>query len=139
MQTSSFERLCRLLVQIPGIPWKFSCETTRGVGWRVDLTIDPTHPLAWRVVSELAHAINGSGEGGAPVTLRPIAPPAYMSQGRDVGLRWRIECTAPDFSQDALADWLMVELPEPLDDVIQWVAAGQAKRYVVVDGGHSHH
>lgn len=138
---ASFTRLCHLLKRIPGVPWQFACEVTAGESWRVDMTIDPAHPLAWRVATTLAHAINGSGEpDGLPVTFRPIAPPPYLSQGQGIGLRWRIECHDAEFTPDALCDWLAVELPEPIDDAAKWAAPGRAAELVVIlDGGQLRH
>lgn len=141
MEMSIFTRLCQLLHRIPGVPWQFACEVVVGTAWRVDLTIDPNHPLAWRVVMELAHSINGSGDvEGCRATFRPIAPPPYMSQGQDIGLRWRIECLEVEFTPDALTDWLALELPEPIEDPVKWaVPTPAAELVVVLNGGPSLH
>ena len=122
-----FHALLAFLVRIPAVrtnetPWGgfASGEETNG-SWRVKLSIDIRHPLAWHAVQELAHVLNYlSLEERLPSVFKPVSPPPYLNGGPDDFLSWVIEVYDADMAPETIAKWLAGRLPDPVDDLAQW-------------------
>lgn len=92
------------------------------IGWKVTLTIDIEHQLAWRVIQELASLLNDlSVEEKLPSKFWPISPPPYLNGGPDEYLTWVIESFSKEFTPDKCNEWITGRLPDPIDDEEQWV------------------
>jgi hypothetical protein len=90
-------------------------------GWWVKFSIDISHPLAWRVVQELAYVLNElSIFERLPTTFKPVSPPPYLNGGPEDYLRWVIECSDKNFRPGTVMKWLESRLPNPVDDPTQW-------------------
>jgi hypothetical protein len=89
--------------------------------WWVKFSIDIQHPLAWRVVQELAYVLNYvSVKERLPSVFKPVSPPPYLNGGPQQFLSWVIESTEPTFTPDLCAQWLEGRLPRPVEDPSQW-------------------
>lgn len=78
---SDHKPLLDYLRRVPGIDPRMG-QATEGDRWWVKLVIDVRHPLAWRVVQELAHVLNYlSVEERLPAVFKPVSPPPYMNGG----------------------------------------------------------
>jgi hypothetical protein len=89
--------------------------------WFVKLSIETSHPLAWRVVQELGHVLNYlSLEERLPTRFYPASPPPYMNGGPEQYLSWIVENTDEAFSTAKAAEWLEGRLPRPVDDLREW-------------------
>ena len=108
------------LRRVPGIDPRMG-QGTEGDLWWVKLIIDVRHPLAWRVVQELAHVLNYlSVEERLPAVFKPVSPPPYMNVGPEEYLSWVIESHAPEFTPAMCLEWLEGRLPRPVDDLTEW-------------------
>lgn len=93
----------------------------QGDRWWVKLVIDVRHPLAWRVVQELAHVLNYlSLDERLPAVFKPVSPPPYMNGGPEEFLSWVIESQAAEFTPAVCAQWLEGRLPRPVEDLAAW-------------------
>ena len=114
------------LAQLPAVQTNDS--PFQGIGggvdgdtWWVKFGIDVDHPLAWRVVQELAHVLNLlSAEERLPTVFKPVSPPPYLNGGPEEFLSWVIECPVDAMEPDAVAKWLEGRLPRPVNDPDQW-------------------
>jgi hypothetical protein len=114
------------LLRIPAI--QINDTPSRGIGvgandqfWWVKFGIDVAHPLAWRVVQELAHVLNLlSVDEPLPTIFKPVSPPPYMNGGPEEFLSWVIECPVHAMSPEQVAEWLEGRLPRPVEDLDQW-------------------
>jgi hypothetical protein len=92
--------------------------------WWVKFSIDIDHPLAWNVVQELGQVLNYlSVNERLPTVFKPVSPPSYLNGGPREYLSWVIESTATNFSPKSCAKWLAGRLPQPVDELNQWVKA----------------
>jgi len=88
----------------------------------VKLSIDIAHPLAWRVVQELAHVLNYlSVNIRLPTVFKPVSPPPYLNGGPKNFLSWVIECNDSEFSPADCAEWLSGRLPRPVMELKEWI------------------
>jgi hypothetical protein len=123
----SLDVLRDFIVRLPAI--KLTATPSKGIGagtnenvWWLKFVIDIHHPLAWRVIQELAHVLNLlSLEEPLPTTFRPVSPPPYMNGGPEDFLSWVIECPIGAMAPENVAEWLEGRLPRPVDDPEQWL------------------
>ena len=95
--------------------------------WHIGLTIDLAHPLAWNVVQELGHFFNLISIGERlPTVFMPVSPPPYLNGGPEDCLSWIIKCDDLNLTPKALAESLEGRLPRPVEDLSQWLTAGEA-------------
>ncbi len=113
-----FSALESFLRRVPGIAAVFGSGVADDGLWWVKLGIDIEHPLAWRVVQELAHVLNHvSVKERLPAVFMPVSPPPYLNGGPREFLSLVIEARTLDFSPAMCAEWLEGRLPRPVDDV----------------------
>lgn len=116
--------LLAFLRRVPAIDPRIGHGESEGLWW-VKLVIDVRHPLAWRVVQELAHVLNYlSIDERLPVVFKPVSPPPYMNGGPEEFLSWVIEAQAADFMPATCAKWLEGRLPDPVEDPSTWELEG---------------
>jgi hypothetical protein len=120
------EPLRDFLLRVPAIA--VNDTPSRGLGsgigdgiWWMKFGIEVDHPLAWRVVQELAHVLNLlSLDERLPTVFKPVSPPPYMNGGPEEFLSWVIECPVDAMTPATVAEWLEGRLPRPVDDSDQW-------------------
>ena len=112
--------LTSYLKRVPSVEKTIGTGSENGLWW-CKLRLDIGHPLAWKVVQELACVLNYlSVDERLPTVFKPVSPPPYMNGGPDESLSWVIESTDPGFSPATCAEWLEGRLPRPVDDVTAW-------------------
>ncbi|HBI71281.1 MAG TPA: hypothetical protein DDZ22_20360 [Massilia sp.] len=117
-----FEALLVFLAKVPGITPGIGCDIDPDGHWWVKFGIDIAHPLAWHVVQEFGHVLNYlSLNEPLPSRFLPVSAPPYMNGGPADFLAWIIENTHPAFTPALAAEWLEGRLPQPVDDLSQWV------------------
>jgi hypothetical protein len=117
----AFRTLEEFLAMVPGIQKTFGHGYGDAGGWWIKFSIDVDHPLAWRVVQEMAHVLNYlSVNERLPTVFKPVSPPPYMNGGPREFLSWVIECTEGTFKPGTLTKWLEGRLPQPAHDLSQW-------------------
>ncbi|MCX2472784.1 hypothetical protein OQZ33_00430 [Pedobacter sp. MC2016-05] len=90
--------------------------------WWVKFSIDIHHDLAWHAVQELSCVINYlSINERLPSKFYPVSPAPYLNGGPTDYLSWVIENDDKDFKPDTLTKWLEGRLPQPVDDLTQWI------------------
>lgn len=90
--------------------------------WSVTLRIDTRHPRAWHAVQELAYVLNGLSVAEVlPASFMPMSPPPYLNGGPRESLSWQIESRSADFTPNDVKEWLESRLPNPVDDIEQWL------------------
>jgi hypothetical protein len=120
MAAQTFTSLLDYMARVPAIESPATSGSEADGGWWVKFSIDIRHPLAWRVVQELAHVLNYlSLDERLPTVFKPVSPPPYLNGGPDEFLAWVIEAEA-DFEPGACAEWLEGRLPRPVDDEDKW-------------------
>ena len=118
---SSLQPLLAYLSSLPAVQQPLGQGEESDGCWWVKFGINTEHPLAWRVVQELAHVLNYlSAEERLPTVFKPVSPPPCMNGGPEQFLSWVIECNDPDFSPADAARWLEGRLPRPVADLSQW-------------------
>lgn len=116
-----FSALESFLRRVPGITGAIGTGTDDAGLWWAKLRIDIEHPLAWRVVQELAHVLNYvSLNERLPTVFMPVSSPPSMNGGPGDFLSWVIEAKTLDFSPAMCAEWLEGRLPRPVDDLHEW-------------------
>lgn len=121
-----FDKLLAFLERLPAIRLPAGRKSIgRGSldngNWWVKFYLDTGHPLAWRHVQELGFVLNYlSVEERLPTVFMPVSPPPYLNGGVEY-LSWVIESTLPSFTPDNAVEWLEGRLPQPIDDLRQWV------------------
>ena len=116
-----FDKLIDYLHQIPAITMRVGSGDLDDGLWWIKFGIDIEHPLAWRVVQEIAHVVNYlSLNEKLPTTFYPVSPPPYLNGGPKDYLSWVIESTKVGFTPDLLREWLESRLPVPVGDVEGW-------------------
>ena len=122
----NIDALVDLLLQVPAIDQNGtpSCGIGRGYStdgdWWVKFGIRIDHPLAWRVVQELAVVINCTSlNERLPAVFKPVSPPPYLNGGPRHYLSWVIEGQR-ELQPKALCEFLIGRLPRPVDDLSQW-------------------
>ena len=119
----AFKKLEEYLASVPAVQQWFGHGYDESGGWWVKFGIDIEHPLAWHVVQELAHVLNYlSIDEPLPTVFKPVSPPPYLNGGPKEFLSWVIECSQKDFKPGTVAKWLEARLPQPVDDVDQWLS-----------------
>lgn len=116
-----FASLTAFLGKVPSIKGRIGVgQGTGDIAWWAKFTIDPSDPLAWRVVQELAHVLNYlSLDDRLPTVFMPVSPPPYLNGGIEF-LTWVIECRNHGTTPGSLAEWLSGRLPRPVDDRQAW-------------------
>jgi hypothetical protein len=115
------ESLTNYLGKVPAIRGKIGSGLLNDGRWWVKFTIDIKHPLAWKVIQELGHALNYvSLDERLPTVFMPVSPPPYMNGGPDEYLSWVIESKKKDFTPETCAEWLEGRLPRPVSEVEKW-------------------
>ena len=123
---TAFDALRAFLASVPAVD--INDAPSRGIGtgstddiWWVKFGIRVEHPLAWRVVQELAHVLNYlSIDEPLPTLFKPVSPPPYMNGGPEDFLSWVIECPVDAMSPHVVTQWLEGRLPRPVDDLAEW-------------------
>ena len=122
MDKRAFQRLTAYLGRIPAVSMLGTGTYSTGLWW-VKLQIDIEHQAAWRVVQELGCVLNYlSVSERLPTVFYPVSPAPYLNGGPAEFLAWIIESQQVDFTPDILLEWLDGRLPQPVDDLTQWVA-----------------
>lgn len=68
------------MTKLPGMDKSISKGKTDDDLWMIKFRIDIDHPLAWRVVQELAFVVNYiSVEERLPTAFYPVSPPPYLN------------------------------------------------------------
>lgn len=121
---NSFTSLTDFMCRIPAIEKNIGTGKRPDGFWWVKFSIDISQPVAWQVVQEIAFVVNNvSVAEKLPTVFFPVSPPPYLNGGPKEFLSWVIECSHPEFSPDNLQEWLEARLPNPVDDLNQWVGA----------------
>jgi len=109
------------LEKVPSISGQIGVgQGSRDVAWWAKFTVDPSDPLAWRVVQELAYVLNYlSLDERLPTVFMPVSPPPYLNGGVEF-LSWVIECRDHGTTPRIIAEWLGGRLPRPVDDRQTW-------------------
>jgi hypothetical protein len=99
MAEQRFDSLLDFLEELPAL-WLPAGRGSIGHGadengrWWIKFAIDTKHPLAWRLVQELAHVLNYlSVDERLPTVFMPVSPPPYLNGGVEY-LSWVI-CNRP--------------------------------------------
>ncbi|QEC42483.1 hypothetical protein [Pseudobacter ginsenosidimutans] len=119
-----FAALKDFLTKIPAIEGNIGTGNTKEGLWWLKFRIDISKPVAWQVVQEISFVVNNlSVSEKLPTVFFPVSPPPYLNGGPQEFLSWVIECNHSEFSPDDLQEWLAGRLPNPVDDLNQWVGA----------------
>lgn len=119
-----FAVLKEFLEKVPAIEKNIGTGNTREGRWWLKFRIDISKPVAWQVVQEISFVVNNlSVAEKLPTVFFPVSPPPYLNGGPQEFLSWVIECNHPEFSPDDLQQWLVGRLPNPVDDLNQWVGS----------------
>ena len=90
--------------------------------WWIKFTIDIEHSNAWNVVQELGCVVNYlSINERLPTVYYPVSPAPYLNGGPKEYLSWIIETTDKQFTPEDLKSWLEARLPNPVEDLEQWI------------------
>lgn len=123
MKENNFDELLNYVCKLPGIEMPVSHSEPAVDLWWLKFSIDTMHPLAWKLVQEIAHVVNYlSVDERLPAIFYPVSPPPYLNGGPDECLSWVIETRSADFTPNRLRQWLEVRLPSPVDDLDEWNA-----------------
>lgn len=113
--------LIKYLKTIPAVNSQISFKEYEDGLWWVKFRIDPNHKNSWKVVQELAHAINYlSIEENLPIKFYPVSPPPFSTGGPEEFLSWIIDNSDSDYTPEILKDWLEGRLPDVNDDLEDW-------------------
>jgi hypothetical protein len=121
-----FQALIAYLCRVPAVEHDDSPSRGFGSGesangWWIKFTIGVDHKLAWNAIQELAYVLNYlSLDERLPSVFKPVSPPPYLNGGPREYLSWVIEC-ASSATPDFLTEWLEGRLPQPVDDLSQWL------------------
>ena len=123
MDDRAFTKLLEFLDRVPAVQGPIGKGADEKGRWWVKFSIDIGHALAWHTVQELGHVLNLlSLEERLPTSFHPVSPPPYMNGGPEEFLSWVIECHDPEFRPGTCAEWLSGRLPNPVEDIEQWMA-----------------
>ncbi len=121
MDPRAFKTLIDYLEKVPSIQKTISFGDNDGYWW-LKFSIDIHNKLAWNVVQELGFVINYiSIDERLPTAFYPVSPPPYMNGGPTDFLSWIIETKDPEFKPGTLMKWLEGRLPNPVDNLEQWI------------------
>jgi hypothetical protein len=121
IKQNRFEKLINYISKIPAIQTPVSNSEAGEEFWWVKFSIEIDHPVAWKVVQEIAHVVNYlSLNERLPAVFYPVSPPPYLNGGPHEFLSWVIESEHVDFSPDLLQQWLEGRLPAPVELVQEW-------------------
>lgn len=119
-----FTALKEFLTKIPAVEGNIGTGNNKEGLWWLKFRIDISKPVAWQVVQEISFVVNSlSVSEKLPTVFFPVSPPPYLNGGPQEFLSWVIECNHAEFSPDELQEWLAGRLPNPVDDLNQWVGA----------------
>lgn len=121
-----FKELVDFLARVPAV--RLNESQTRGIScgendgtWYVMFKIDHNHSRAWHTVQRFAHILNFySVDEQLPTEFKPYSPPPYLNGGPELYLSWEIVCPV-SFPPSAVKSWLESTLPQPVDDLKEWV------------------
>lgn len=118
-----FARLLAYLNRLPAMQQPIAYDKDKASGnWWVKFSLDIRHPLAWNVVQELGFVLNYiSLEERLPTVFMPVSPPPYLNGGPAQFLSWVIQSQQPDMTPDLVEECLNGRLPNPVDDLEQWI------------------
>tara|TARA_R110002033_G_C3871469_1_gene237242 strand:+ start:1240 stop:1668 length:429 start_codon:yes stop_codon:yes gene_type:complete len=122
LQEKEFRTLIEYLEKVPSVikPISFSSEDS-GFWW-IKFKLDIKHPLVWNVIQELGCVINYiSINDRLPTVFYPVSPAPYLNGGAEDFLSWIIETKDPEFKPGILMKWLNERLPNPVNEIEQWV------------------
>jgi hypothetical protein len=123
MDDRAFTKLIEFLQMVPAISGAVGHGTNEDGNWWVKFEIDIHHRFAWQAVQELGHVLNYlSLNERLPTSFYPVSPPPYMNGGPNEFLSWIIESKDKEFKPGTCAEWLEGRLPNPVNDIEQWVA-----------------
>jgi hypothetical protein len=123
MDDRAFGSLIAFLERTPAIQKPIATGSDEDGYWWVKFQIDIKHKLAWHVVQELGCVVNYlSIDERLPTLFFPVSPAPYLNGGPTEFLSWVIESNNnTDFRPGTLAKWLEGRLPNPVDDLEQWI------------------
>jgi hypothetical protein len=122
MDDRAFKTLIDYLTRIPSVQTPISFGSDAEGDWWVKFSIDIHHHLAWHAVQELGCIINYlSINERLPSKFYPVSPAPYLNGGPTDYLSWVIENDDKDFKPGTLMKWLEGRLPQPVDDLSQWI------------------
>jgi hypothetical protein len=122
MELSSFQSLISYLSKVPSVQPEISHGFYDDKNWWVKFSLDIDNKLAWNVVQELGHLFNYlSLEERLPTAFYPVSAPPYMNGGPSDFLYWIIESKDSAFSPDKAKEWLEGRLPNPVDNIDEWI------------------
>ncbi|WP_340201502.1 hypothetical protein [Ascidiimonas sp. W6] len=122
MDNSTFESLEKFLIRIPAIRSSIGKGSNKEGYWWVKFEIDLGHKYAWNVVQELAHIMNyPSTNEKPPILFYPSSPAPYLNGGPEAYLFWVIESKEISFKPEILKKLLEEKMPNPVDNLNQWI------------------
>jgi hypothetical protein len=122
MGSYNFASLTSYLERIPAINKGIGTGVDDNQFWWVKFSIDIHHRLAWHVIQELGHVLNYlSLDEKLPTAFFPVSPPPYLNGGPEDYLSWVVESKSFEFSPDNLEEWLRGRLPNPVDEIQEWI------------------
>lgn len=122
LENKNFISLISFLKKVPSIGEHVAFGSEFKGMWWVKFQIDIEHKCAWYVVQELGSIVNYlSLEERLPTVFYPVSPAPYLNGGPDQYLSWVIENKDSDFTPNALLEWLKARMPNPVDDINEWV------------------
>ncbi len=122
MDDRAFTTLINYLKSVPAIQTPIANGSSDDGNWWVKFIIDIDHELGWSVVQELGFVLNYlSVNKRLPTVFMPVSPPPYLNGGPKEYLSWVIESTDPKFKPSICKKWLEGRLPQPVDDLSQWI------------------
>jgi hypothetical protein len=122
MESTNFNQLSSFLSKVPAIQPGIGHGLYEDKNWWVKFSLDLSNDLAWNVVQEFGHIFNSlSLEERIPAAFYPVSAPPYINGGPADYLYWIIESKDPDFSPDKAKEWLVGRLPNPVDNLEEWI------------------
>ena len=122
MTDINFKELLDFIRKIPAINNEVWTGSYEDKNWWIKFSIDIENNLAWNVIQELGHIINYlSLDEKLPASFYPVSAPPYLNGGPHDYLYWIIESKEIDFLPQDLKKWLEGRLPNPVDDIAEWL------------------
>jgi hypothetical protein len=122
MESSFFKNLIIFLSKVPAVQPGITHGFYDDKNWWVKFSLDIENRLAWNVVQELGHIFNYlSLEDRLPTAFFPVSAPPYMNGGPYEFLYWIIDSKDLSFTPEKAMEWLEERLPNPVDNIAEWI------------------
>ncbi|MCB0648988.1 MAG: hypothetical protein KDC49_20100 [Saprospiraceae bacterium] len=122
MDKRVFKSLIDYLEKVPAIKSPIAMGFDDKGLWWIKFRIDIENEYAWSVIQELGCVVNYlSMNERLPTVFYPVSPAPYLNGGPAEFLSWVIETKDKDFKPGNLKKWLEGRLPNPVDDLEQWI------------------